>query len=239
MQKLSLETNKVSVMITALKKIWVKMKLKHLLLVLLSSLCISAFADDGMNSEGSQNMQHPFYVGVMSGYGNTDWGQLVAKDGVSSYATPLSASGSGAIIGALAGYQVTPYISVEAQYIHYPNTTIAIDNTAGPNKGKASPFSSATNYYAIMPKVLAPFDNDHYEAFGILGMAFVTRSDELANINNFRPTFGLGITDKQSAHWEYSLAFNYTPGTGVASLHAESQYIPYLYAGEIIITYRI
>ena len=231
-------------MIPMLKKNYEVMKLKYLLLILLSSLSIPAFSDDAVDASTPVNMQYRFYVGLMSGYGNTDWGQLVAKDSQAGEATPIAASGSGAIVGGLMGYQLTQYISIEGQYIHYPNSRISlyIDPTIPIHLypvGTTTPFNSATNYYAIIPKVSAPFDHDHFEAFGTLGAALVTRSDELANIHDYRPTFGFGLTDKQYTHWNFTIAFNYTPGTGVAAERATEQYIPYLYAGELIVTYRI
>ncbi len=182
-------------------------------------------------------MQHPFYIGGITGYGNTDWSQLVAQDNEASYATPVGASGSGAIIGAQAGYQITQYISIEMQYIRYPDSELDF----GPNNAvyNVSEVNSITNYYAIIPKVSVPFDNDRYAAFGTLGGAMVSRSDVLAHIHDYRPTFGFGVSAIQWAHWNISLAFNYTPGTGVAAYNASAQYIPYLYAGEVILTYRI
>lgn len=211
------------------------MRLRLLLTGLLLGSAITAFADD---SSVPLNMQHRFYVGGITGYGNTDWSQLVAQDNETSQATPVSASGSGAIIGALIGYQLTPYIAIEAQYIHYPDSSISFmpGNAVYSN---ITNFNSVTNYYAITPKVIMPLDNDHYEVFGTLGAALVTRSDVLAHISNYRPTFGFGASDNLSSHWTVSLAFNYTPGTGVAAINASSQYIPYLYAGEVILAYRI
>lgn len=183
-------------------------------------------------------LQHPYYVGLISGYGNTDWSQLVSQDQASSANTPLSASGSGAIIGALFGYQLLQNIAIEAQYVHYPNSQVTLlpDNGIynGPNQ-----FDSSTDYYALLAKVSAPFDHDRYEVFGTLGAARVVRSDVYVNIHDFRPTFGFGLSDIQWTHWNLSLAFNYTPGTGTAAYNTVSDYIPYLYAGELILTYRI
>jgi hypothetical protein len=219
------------------------MRQLYLLLLLLLSLSIPAFADDNINVSLPLNMQHPFYVGLISGYGNTDWGKVVAQDYDASYATPTAASGSGAIIGGLAGYQVTQYVAIEGQYIHYADSTVTLNPKAVTfglyPPGTTTPFNSATNYYAIMSKFSAPFDKNHFEAFGTLGAAIVTRSDELAHIHDCRPTFGFGLTDVESEHWNFTLAFNYTPGTGVAAERAIQDYIPYIYAGEFMVTYRI
>jgi OmpA-like transmembrane domain len=219
------------------------MRIKTLLTIglLLSSVFTGvARADTGMGSGTPLIMQHPFYFGVMTGYGNTDWSRLVAQDSETSNATPTAASGSGAIVGALVGYQLTQYIAIEAQYVHYPTSsvTLLLNPVIYPGITN-SQFNSTTNYYAIMPKIAAPFDHDQFEVFGTLGAALVTRSDELTNNHDYRPTFGFGVSNIQYAHWNFTVAFNYTPGTGVASQNAAAQYIPYLYAGEFIITYRI
>lgn len=185
-------------------------------------------------------MQHPFYFGLMTGYGNTDWSRLVSQDATTSFATPTAASGSGAIFGAQVGYQITQYISIEGQFVHYPTSkiTILLNPVIYPGITNSN-FNSTTNYYAIMPKIAAPFYNNRYQVFGTLGAALVTRSDELTDNHDYRPTFGFGISNIQYAHWNFTLAFNYTPGTGTASQNAAAQYIPYLYAGEFIITYRL
>jgi hypothetical protein len=200
--------------------------------------CGSAFAAGDMAADPLSNLtDHPLYVGFMTGYGNTDWSQLVAQDNEATYATPTSASGSGGIIGALVGYQITSYLSLEAQYIRYPDSSVnfAPGNPVYPG---VTHFTSKTNYFALMPKVAAPFDHDHYQAFGILGIADVQRSDELAHISNVRPTFGFGVSNIQLIHWTFSLAFNYTPGTGSASYNTSTQYIPYIYSGQLIAAYR-
>ncbi len=181
---------------------------------------------------------HPFYVGVMTGYGNTDWSQLVAQDDAATYATPTSATGNGGIIGALVGYQITPYIALEAQYIRYPDSSV----TFSPSDffyHDVEHMTSKTNYFALMPKISAPFDHDHYTVFGTLGFADVERSDPLAQTSNIRPTFGFGLSNIELTHWTFSIAFNYTPGTGVAAETTSDYYIPYIYSGQLIVAYRI
>ena len=204
---------------------------------LLACAATAYAADDSGNDNLANLTKHPLYVGFMTGYGNTDWSQLVEQDQLASANTPTSASGSGAIIGALIGYQINPYISVEGQYIRYPDSSINF--APGANVYGIDHMTSKTNYFALMPKIAAPFDHDKYEAFGVLGFADVQRSDQLADISNFRPTFGFGVSNIELEHWTFSVAFNYTPGTGTASFTTVDQYIPYVYSGQLIAAYRL
>ena len=201
----------------------------------------TAYADDAADTNLTNLTKYPLYVGFMTGYGNTDWSKLVEQDQAASYSTPSSASGSGGIIGALIGYQITPYISIEGQYIRYPDSSVnflpSFLDTA--NYQGITHMTSKTNYFAIMPKIAAPFNHNRYQVFGTLGIADVERSDPLAHISNIRPTFGFGLSNIELLHWTFSIAFNYTPGTGTASETTSEQYIPYIYSGQLIIAYRL
>lgn len=168
------------------------MKLKKIIFLILLVQSAMLFAAASDSSTEPLVLQHPFYVGVISGYGNTDWSQLVSQDNSSANATPSSATGTGVIIGALVGYQLTEYIGFEAQYVHYPTSFINFEALPDSVYPGITHFDSTTNYYAIMPKVMAPFDDDRFEAFGVLGVALVTRSDVLANIHDYRPYFWYG-----------------------------------------------
>jgi hypothetical protein len=199
---------------------------------LLASLPLSCAAAD--------TVAHPFSIGMITGYGNTDWDRLVSNDTDSSVTTPTKASGSGAIIGAQLAYDITPYFGLEGQYIRYPDASVDFTPYAAALfYDKQEHITSKTNYFAVLAKVSAPFLNDHYTVFGTLGAARVTRYDVLTTISNYRPTFGFGVSNVQLEHWVFSLAFNYTPGTGTASMNTSDQYIPYLYSGQISVSYRI
>lgn len=219
------------------------MRLKTLFAISLLGLSSAAFSMENNTTTPvsiiSSAPQYPFYVGLMTGYGNTDWSRLVSQDPLTSLATPTSASGSGAIFGGLVGYQFTSYIALEAQYIHYPNSTVNF-LPGNPTYPGITQFSSATNYYALIAQISAPlpFDNNRFDALGDLGAAMVQRSDVLADIHDYRPTFGFGLDYHLSSHWVAVTAFNYTPGTGSAAENASAEYIPYLYSGQFIVEYK-
>ncbi|MCX7123797.1 MAG: hypothetical protein NTV32_09105 [Gammaproteobacteria bacterium] len=208
-------------------------------------------ADDSGDTNLTSMAKDPLYFGFMTGYGNTDWGELVEQGDLAATCgqvpdflkpnlcnnTPSSASGSGAIVGAMLGFQFNPYLAIEGQYIRYPDSSV---NFGTPNPyGGLTHITAKTNYFALMGKVEAPFYHDDFEAFGTLGIADVESSSPLADSSNVRPTFGFGVSDIQLARWIFSLAFNYTPGTGTASTTTADQYIPYIYSGQLSVAYRI
>ena len=195
------------------------------------------------NASAAQSMEvpsviaHPFYVGIITGYGNTNWNRLVAEDSLSGTATPSQADGQGALIGGLVGYDFNQYLGVEAQFIRFPNADL---NFSTPNiYNDMTHMTSMTNYAGMMFKASAPFDNNTFAGFGEIGYAVEMVSDVLANRHDFRPTFGLGMSYFWLPHWTVTAAFNYTPGTGVASEQTSGEYIPYLYSGQLILAYRI
>ncbi len=219
---------------------------------LLLALSAPVFAAD-VTSDGDDHlaniMKYPLYVGFMTGYGNTDWSELVQQGSLAATCipgvtpdnlcnnTPSSASGSGAIIGASLGFQFNPYLAIEGQYIRYPDSSVSF---GVPNPyGDITHMTTKTNYFALMAKVEAPFYHDDFEVFGTLGVADVKSSSPLDDSSNTRPTFGFGVSDIQLERWVFSLAFNYTPGTGTASTTTAAQYIPYIYSGQLSVAYRI
>ena len=179
--------------------------------------------------------QHPFYFGGLAGYGDTDWERLVSQDDATAEATPTSAKGDGFVYGAFAGYQPFENFAFELQYMRFPNADLEFQ------PGNLMGFTnttSETQYYAAIVKVLIPIKKV-WHVFGDIGAAYVHRSDDIADISNTRPTFGLGGEYLISEHFFSSLSFEYTPGTGQASEDASAHYIPYLYSIQWGLGYRI
>lgn len=189
-------------------------------------------------SASNISTDHPFTIGLITGYGDTNWERLVSQDDTTSDATPTQASGTGILWGADVGYRLTENIGFDAQYIRYPNSSVDFSDIGAQVVG-ASHLNSETNYYAVLAKAIIPLDQDHFEAYGDLGPAMVTRSDAISHIHDYRPTFGFGVSDDEWTHFVASLAFSYTPGKGEASEEASAEYIPYLWSGQLILSYRI
>lgn len=178
--------------------------------------------------------QYPIYIGLLTGYGDTDWERLVSQDEATAEATPISATGTGLLYGFFGGYQPFEYVAFEAEYIHFPDSELTFE------PGNASGFedtTSKTDYYALLMKLLVPV-TDSWRVFGDIGVAHVTRSDDIADISDTRATFGFGADYSLAAHWFVTMAFEYTPGTGEAEQDASAKYIPYVYSGQIGLAYR-
>lgn len=204
-------------------------------LLYLFSCVALLFAPNALAQKADPYTEHPFYVAALGGYGDTDWQRLVSEDDASAEATPISATGNGFVYGGLIGYQPFKNFAFELQYLHFPDADLEFE------PGNIMGFddtTSKTNYYAAVVKLLIPL-GDSWHVFGDIGAAYVTRSDDIANIQNTRPTFGLGGEYTITEHWFSSLAFEYTPGTGQASQDASAQYIPYLYSIQLGLGYRL
>lgn len=177
--------------------------------------------------------QHGFYLGALTGFGDTNWERLVSQDQASSNATPSFASGKGAILGGLIGYQFSHYFAIQSEYIHYPDSTVKFNAAAQQFLGlNFSQLNTATNYFALLSKFMLPIGESNLSAFSALGFAYVHRHDRMADTGDFRPTFGFGFDYKLSHRVVTELGFSYTPGTGKAVENAAASYIPYLYSGQ-------
>lgn len=208
--------------------------MRYLLASLLFFLSSTVFGASSTNSTQDIYTKHPLYIGGLGGYGDTDWARLVSQDDASAEATPTSATGDGFVYGALIGYQPFKNFAFELQYMRFPDADLEF--LPGNLMGFTNT-TSETQYYAAIVKVLIPI-KDAWHVFGDIGAAYVHRSDDIADIGNTRPTFGLGGEYTISEHFFSSLSFEYTPGTGEACADASAQYIPYLYSIQLGLGYR-
>jgi len=201
------------------------------LLLFLSSILLVAVANTSL---AETTVDNPFYVGVQTGYGNTDWARLVSQDDLSATATPVTATGDGVTYGLLAGYQVVPRIAIEAEYLHFADSHLTFMT---PNVYNVTDVTSKTNYYALITKVFV-LTNSDFRLYGDIGAARVTSASELADNTHTGLTFGFGADYSISEHWLGIFSFEYTPGTAVAAENASAQYVPYLYSLTLGMAYR-
>ena len=200
-------------------------------LFLLISIALSMIT----NSALAESVDHPFYFGVQGGYGNTDWARLVSQDDLSATATPSTATGDGFAYGLLTGYQITPRIALEADYLRFPDSDLTF---VTPNIYGISSMTSETEYYSVIAKLFL-LTNSDFRIFGDMGWGYVRRSDDMVgSISNSGLTFGLGADYSISEHWLGIFSFEYTPGTGVAAEDASALYVPYLYSLTLGLAYR-
>lgn len=179
--------------------------------------------------------QHPFYIGAIAGYGNTNWQEMISLDGVSATSTPIDAGGSGLTLGAMAGYQITRYFAVEGNYMHFPEShiTFAPNNVYG-----ITSFDSETNEYAVLAKFMVPVGHTKLKIFSEIGPSYVQRNDDMANKGHFGGGFGVGADYDFNARWFTELNLNYFTGFGESELKPAYDYVPFLYTLNLRVGYR-
>ena len=143
---------------------------------LLAIIAVILFFYDGIAAAASARFQqlwtaHPFYVGLIAGYGSTDWGMLVMKCDPSDVycnkntvgaSAPLSVSNDqGVVWGATIGYELKPSWGVEASYMKFPTTSVEL--------------GSPWNYYLETGHDVTQFNSSTWALYGVA--KFMTEID--------------------------------------------------------------
>jgi hypothetical protein len=226
---------------------------KWALLLVLSSLCVaSAARAEAVSIPSNAYKQQFFYAGLMTGYGDSDWNDVVVKPGWENLpvlvANPYSAEGDGILYGADFGYQFSPHFAIEGEYIRMPTSELAFvpdsinidgDIIPLPNAYGLSQASIDSNMdvAAVLFKVMAPIQGTAFAIFVDAGPAYQYRSDVIAHIGTWAPTFGGGLTYRIAEHWQAEGSFQYAPGTGKSIDNPMIAYIPEIYAGTFKLDY--
>ena len=186
-----------------------------------------------------------FYVGVLGGSGSGTWSELIMKGGpqeISTVSTPIDVHEGGGVWGFLTGYQFTEHYAVQLQYMRFntarvtlaPYSDYDIDN---PNEltfeTNTDAFSAITKFMLPLPKALP------LSVYSDFGLALVRRSDSFAHTQQaWSPTFGLGLVYTLNHHWLFDGSFDYIAGYGKSEVDPVYDYIPFLYAGTLKVSYR-
>lgn len=152
---------------------------------------------------------YPLYVGVIAGYGNTNWQEMISLDGVTSTSTPVEAGGSGLTLGAMLGYQINRYFAIEGDYMHFPESHVSF---APNNVYGITSFDSNTNDYAVFAKFMVPVGHSKLKIFSEIGPSYVQRNDDMAEKGHFGGGFGVGADYDFNARWFTELNLNYFTG---------------------------
>lgn len=189
--------------------------------------------------------KHPLYAGVLAGYGSTTWEGLVPapinQNLAMKTSTPVMAREGGGVWGFFAGYELSPYFALEANYMRYPNATISFDEEslfAFENDGVID-LESRTETGSIMGKVMLVVPNTHLRFYSSAGVALVHRWDNMNDNDKASPTFGVGFVYTFSDHIMAELGANYTAGYGESELNPAQDYVPFLYSAVFRLAYRI
>jgi hypothetical protein len=218
-------------------------KINRLFLVFFLFYSVSSFAVSVVSQADSEK-RHPFYIGLMSGYGSTTWRQLVPPQSKAnaaiSLSTPSRVTEGGAIWGVFAGYELMPTFAVEAAYTRYATADIYFDELSlftFDHDGRTQ-FSTKTEVVSASGKLMLLIPKTPLKAFSSVGAAGIHRDDILTNHWRLSPTFGVGLDYSITEHIMAELGINYTGGYGESELDPVNSYIPFLYSGFFRIAYR-
>ncbi|MDF1677093.1 MAG: outer membrane beta-barrel protein [Legionellaceae bacterium] len=188
---------------------------------------------------------HPFYVGLNGGYGSTTWKGLVpSRDNQSivlNISTPTDVHEGGFTWGGFAGFEFSPFVAVEANYLSYPKAEIFFDESSlfsFENQGQLK-FSTHTQTVSLMAKVMFVLPETVIRAYSSLGVGWVHRGDEVNDVWLATPSFGAGVNYPLAEHLMIEVAANYMSGYGESELNPANDFVPFLYAVYFRLAYRV
>ena len=187
---------------------------------------------------------HPAYVGVLGGYGSTTWQGLVPSDENKNDAmlmsTPTEVHEGGALWGVVAGYELSPYFALEANYMRYPDAHIYFDKDSlfAFENDDLLELNTTTQTVAFFAKIMMIIPKTNLRLYSSAGVARIQRSDVISSDWRTSPTFGVGINDNLNSHLLAEIGSTYTAGYGEAELNPAKDFIPFLYSVYAKLAYR-
>lgn len=198
------------------------------------------------NADLSANViKNHLYVGVLGGSGSGTWSELIMKGGpqeVSTVSTPIDAHEGGGVWGFLAGYQFSEHYAVQLQYMKFKKARVILAPYSDYDIDNPYQLTFYTNseVYSAITKFMLPFPKGiPMSIYSDFGIALNKRSDRFARTKSrWTPTFGLGLIYYLGQHWMFDGSFDYITGYGKSEVDPIYDYIPFLYAGSLKISYR-
>jgi hypothetical protein len=189
--------------------------------------------------------KHPLYLGVLGGYGSTTWQGLVPnkknQNAALNMSTPISVKEGGGTWGVLLGYEFSPYFAFEANYMHYPDSTIYFDESSiftFDHDGALS-LTTKTDSINLIGKIMLVVPHTNFRIYSGAGLANIYRKDILVDDWRSSPIFSLGINYNFTNHLMGELVGNYTTGFGESILSPADSYFPFLYSITAHLAYRL
>ncbi|HEX2549625.1 MAG TPA: hypothetical protein VHM20_07340 [Gammaproteobacteria bacterium] len=211
------------------------MNKKICLCLLASVVCSASFSLTGIINSDNHIYHNPFYMGVTFAYGATTWGYLIADDqnAAMNLSTPTRVRESGEEWGIVAGYEFLPTFGLEFSYDHYPRAKVTFDSMSiftFEHDGLTS-FYTDTESLSLSGKymVLIPH-NENFRAFASAGVAYVHRTDIIADKFIWSPKFGVGGNFAMNEFMGIEFGLDYTAGNGVSEMNPAEDFIPFLYS---------
>ncbi len=191
----------------------------------------------------SSQFKNPFYVGALGGFGSTTWQGLVPSQVNQNLAigmsTPVNAQEGGHVWGFLAGYEISPFFAIEANYIHYPDATITFEpfSLFSFNYNGLTRFTTNTEVLSLMGKVMLIIPNTKMRLYSSAGAANLHREDMIVDDWRLSPAFGVGLNYHIAENLMGELGAHYTAGYGESQLNPADTYFPFLYSVTLRLAY--
>lgn len=210
---------------------------------LYSSLLLSFLPILGQTANSLDLFKRSLYAGAIGGFGSTTWEGLVPsqknQNSAINMSTPIRVSEGGGVWGLMAGYEISPYFALEANYTHYPTASIGFDSMSlfTFDHDGLEQFDTETESYGLSAKVMLIIPNSNFRVFSSAGIANLHRKDLILDDWRLTPTFGLGVNYRLSEHLMAELNGNYTAGFGESQLNPTDSYFPFLYSASFRLAY--
>lgn len=194
----------------------------------------------------ASSVNYPIYVGILAGYGSTNWNSLANHDKDYSdqvlTTVPEKADDTGLDYGAFIGYQFTPNYALEFEYRKFKTSDIFFNYPdsiyVDPAGNRIYDFRSTTFNIALVNKLILPLPNN-FSVFSGLGPSMTYRRDELA-----KRTQEAGVTFVVGANYDVNervilgIEGDYSSGWGKSEYYPVYHYIPFLYSANLKLAYR-
>lgn len=218
-------------------------KKSALLKVLFIFLCLTAQQSYAASKASPYN--HPFYIGINTGYGTTTWQGLVPlklKPGdAMTMSTPIDVEEGGIIWGAHIGYELLRYFAIEASYVRWPTATINFseDSLFAFDHDGRTRLESKTESITLLAKFLIDIPKTSLRAFSGAGVTGTHRYDELQDNWRATPTFAVGLNYNCSEHVMLEVGGDYTAGYAESEIDPSQDFVPFLLSAFLRLSYRV
>lgn len=180
--------------------------------------------------------RYPFYIGAMGGYGSTTWQGLVPSIGnqniAMSISTPIAVKEGGGVWGFLAGYELTRYFAIEANYMRYPDAVVTFDEDSlfAFEQDGLTDLHTQTQTGSVLAKVMLVIPKTSMRVYSGAGVASVWRMDDINQDYRISPTFAFGVNVNFNARVMGEIGANYTAGYGESEINPANDFVPFLYS---------
>lgn len=206
----------------------------YIIVLLIGFFCTNIYAQSVSKREDI--FKYPFYIGAVGGWGSTTWQGLVPSEEnqniAMSISTPVEVQEGGGIWGLSAGYELTRYFAVEANYVDYPDAVLTFDPDSffAFEQDGLTQLRTHTQTASLLAKVMLVIPKTSMRVFSGAGVASVWRKDDISYDYRISPTFAFGVNMNINEHLMGELGTTYTAGYGEAEINPTKDFVPFLYS---------